>query len=159
MSFKACDCRWASQLNYKSQWLTQSSIEFDHFASLKAKRWMKLWDCWYYHYIKFSQSRCKVAFQTRHNRCSKESAAFMPDLAKCSAILWVESIVRNAAVDQREARVTRLLHSVCNRVNANWKNLPGQLQTLTQIRLSVCSALFHRITWSLCCTSDTDNNK
>lgn len=52
----------------------------------------------------------------------------MPDLAKCSANVRVESIVRNAAVDQREARVTRLLHSVCNRVNANRKNLPGQLR-------------------------------
>lgn len=70
----------------------------------------------------------------------------MPDLAKCSAIVRVESIVRNAAVDQREARVTRLLHSECNRVNANRKNLPGQLRTLTQIHLSVCSVLFHRIT-------------
>lgn len=70
----------------------------------------------------------------------------MPDLAKCSANVRVESIVRNAAVDQREARVMRFLHSVCNRVNANRKNLPGQLRTLTQIRLSVCSALFHGIT-------------
>lgn len=52
----------------------------------------------------------------------------MPDLAKCSANVRVESIVRNEAVDQREARVMRLLHSVCNRVNANRKNLPGQLR-------------------------------
>ena len=70
----------------------------------------------------------------------------MPDLAKCSANVRVESTVRNAAVDQREARVMRLLHSVCNRVNANRKNLPGQLRTLTQIHLSVCSVPFHRIT-------------